>query len=77
MEIALMQRHQQLILGLVAGVIKVDCDTGDRETLLTAQLDISLRAPRVERARENIDIFVMVGKGSGSGHKAPSVRLIP
>lgn len=55
--LAFVQRHQQIVLRLVAGMIEVDRDAGDGKALLAAKLDVALGAPCVDGAGENVDVF--------------------
>lgn len=56
-KLAFVQRHQQIVLRLVAGMIEVDRNAGDGKALLTAKLDVALGAPCVDGAGENVDVF--------------------
>jgi len=56
-KLALVQGDEQGILRLMAGVIEVDRDVGDRKALLAAKLDVAFGTPRIERTCQRIDIF--------------------
>lgn len=60
--LALVQRRQQIVLRLVAGMIEVDRDTGDGKALLAAKLDVALGTPCVDGAGKNVDVFGLRGE---------------
>jgi hypothetical protein len=68
MQIALVQRDEQVILSMMTGMVKVNCDAGDRQTLLAAKLDIALCAPGVECACEYVDIIRLQRIAGGYHH---------
>jgi hypothetical protein len=67
-EITVMQRNEQVILRVMTGMVEVDSDAGDRQTLLAAKFDIALCAPSVECAGEYIDIIRLRRDAGGYRH---------
>jgi hypothetical protein len=52
---------EELVLRLMAGIVKIDCLACDGQAFLAVKSDASLRAPRIKGAGENVDIVGMNG----------------